>query len=176
MSATSATPPQPLPLSRGSWQVIPQRSEFEFHTRVMLGLMRVRGRFSDIEGSLRCDDSGQVSGELRIPVTTLDTGIKKRDAHLRSPDFFEVDAYPEMRFTLTALTPATDGTASLQGVLRIRDHDLQISAPATVATVGTADLRIQASFPIDHHAAGFKFKRLPKTVRISAVITLQTVR
>ena len=176
MSATSATTPHPLPLSRGSWHVISQRSELEFQTRVMLGLMRVRGRFSDIEGSLHCDDSGQVSGELSIPVTTLDTGIKKRDAHLRSPDFFEVDAYPEMRFTLTALTPATDRTPRLHGVQRIRDHDLTIHTPATVGTVGTADLRIAASFPIDHHAAGFQFKRLPKTVRISADITLQTVR
>jgi polyisoprenoid-binding protein YceI len=101
------------------------------------------------------------------------SGIKKRDTHLRSSDFFAVEHHPHMTFELTALTPNADGSVRLTGTLHIRDQALPIDTPVFVAPVGSDGLRIDADFEVDHHTAGFEIKRLPRTVRIQAALTLE---
>lgn len=78
-----------------------------------------------------------------------------------------------MTFELTALTPDADGAVTLTGTPHIRDRELPINTPASVAAAGTDGLRIDADFQVDHHAAGFEVKRLPRTVRIQAALTLE---
>jgi polyisoprenoid-binding protein YceI len=84
--------------------VVTARSELGFLTR-MLGLIPVRGRHSGYDGELHINSAGNASGVLRIDAATISTGIKKRDAHLRSTDFFAVERHPHMTFELTAPTP-----------------------------------------------------------------------
>lgn len=172
MATTQTTEAHPTPLSPGDWQVDPARSELGFLTR-MLGFIPVRGRYTGYEGELHVDDAGNASGTLRVEAETISTGIKKRDTHLRSKDFFRVDVHPHMTFELTGLTPSSDGTVTLTGTLHIRDRAQAINTPASVALVGSDGLRIDADFEVDHHAAGFEFKTLPRHVRIQAVLTLE---
>jgi polyisoprenoid-binding protein YceI len=77
-----------------------------------------------------------------------------------------------MTFELTALTPNADGGVSLTGTLHIRDRALPIDTPVSVARLGSDGLRIDADLEVDHRAAGFEIKRLPRTVRIQAALTL----
>lgn len=144
------TPPAPLP--EGRWRVDPARSTVTFRTRAMLGLMPVRGRFEGFDGSLAVDADGRATGELRIETATIATGIAKRDAHLRTADFFDAEHHPHAHFTLTALTSA-DGRPVARGTLRIRDRDIPVEAPLELTRPGT-DVRLQARFPVDHHTAG----------------------
>ncbi|HWF49546.1 MAG TPA: YceI family protein [Solirubrobacteraceae bacterium] len=153
---------------------MPARSELGFRTRI-LGLVPVRGRYTAFEGGLHIDDAGAASGTLRVEAETVSTGIKKRDTHLRTSDFFAVERHPHMTFELTALIPRTDGAVTLSGTLHIRDRALPITAPVSVALVGSSGLRIDADFEVDHRAAGFEFKRLPRAVRIQAALTLEHV-
>jgi polyisoprenoid-binding protein YceI len=172
-TTTSTTAhPLPLPLSPGDWRVVPARSELGFATRI-LRLIPVRGRYSGFDGELHIDDAGNARGVLRVDAETISTGIKRRDSHLRSSDFFAVERHPHMTFELTALTPGADGGLTLAGTLQIRDRALAINTPASVAGVGSDGLRIGADFQVDHHAAGFEIKRLPRSVRIQAALTLE---
>jgi polyisoprenoid-binding protein YceI len=171
MATTQSTEAHPISLSPGDWRVDPARSELGFLTRI-LGLIPVHGSYSGFDGELHIDDTGNASGTLRVEAETISTGISKRDTHLRSKDFFHIEVHPQMAFELAGLTPNSDGAVTLTGTLHIRDRDLPIDTPASVALVGSDGLRIDADFEIDHHAAGFEFKRLPRTVRIQAALTL----
>ena len=159
-------------LSRGDWQVDPVQSTLGFRTRAM-GLFPVKGSYSGFSGILHVDEAGVATGDLRIEAATVATGIKKRDQHLRSKDFFHTDAYAHMIFDLTRLEPATDGTARLIGTLHIRESDLPIDTTVTLAAAGARGLRLTGTFEIDHRSAGFEFKRLPRRVEIDASVTLE---
>ena len=160
-------------LSSGTWRVDTGRSSVGFSTRLMLGLMTVRGRHSSFTGALHVDASGQVTGELLIDTDTISTGIKKRDTHLRSDDFFAAERFPQMRFDLRELTLGDPPAAVVSGTLQIRDTVQVISGPATITHVDDEQLRIDAELQIDPRTAGLEFKRLPKqaTAQISLTLT-----
>ncbi|MHB8691297.1 MAG: YceI family protein [Solirubrobacteraceae bacterium] len=171
MATTQGPEAHPIPLSAGDWRVVPEQSELGFLTHI-LRLLPVRGRYTGFDGELHIDRAGNATGVLRVDAETISTGIKRRDAHLRTADFFAVERHPHMTFELTALTPNADGAATLTGTLRIRDRALAINTPASVAAAG-AGLRVDADFEVDHRAAGFEIKRLPRSVRAKASLTLE---
>jgi hypothetical protein len=105
VATTQGTEAHPIPISPGDWRVVSARSELGFPTRIAFGLIPVRGRYSGFDGELHIDAAGNASGVLRIEAETISTGIKKRDSHLRSSDFFAVERHPHMTFELTGLTP-----------------------------------------------------------------------
>jgi polyisoprenoid-binding protein YceI len=174
VATTQRTQADPLPLPAGDWHVVPARSELGFLTR-MLGLIPVRGRYSGYDGELHINSAGNASGVLRIEAATISTGIKMRDAHLRSTDFFAVEEHSRLRFELTSLVPNTDRDLTLTGTLHIRDQALPIKTPVSVATLGpdgSDERRIDADFEVDHRASGLDFKWV-RTVRVQAVLTLK---
>lgn len=81
------------------WIIDPDHSVAAFSVRHMM-VTNVRGQFNKISGTIHFDpaDVGRSSIEAEIEVSGLWTGIKKRDEHLRSPDFFDVVIYPKIIF------------------------------------------------------------------------------
>ncbi|MEU3186306.1 YceI family protein [Streptomyces sp. NPDC006923] len=89
---TPATPPT------GTWHIDPLHSSVGFVAR-HLGFVRVRGRFSDVEGTLHITDPAEdSSAEVRVATATVDTGVPARDRHLRSAEFFDSANHPVMEF------------------------------------------------------------------------------
>lgn len=152
----------PTSLPTGDWHIDPTRSQVHFHTRAMFGLFPVLGRFESFAGVLHVDDAGEATGEMRIEAGSIRTGIARRDAHLRTADFFHAQAHPRLTFDLLGLQPDGDGR-QVTGTLRIRDEVLPIRAHASVTRVGP-ELRIHARLPIDHDAAGLGWAK-PGMVR-----------
>jgi polyisoprenoid-binding protein YceI len=171
--STSTTDSGVIP--SGEWYVDPARSQVHFHTRAMFGLFPVLGRFERFGGALRVSEAGEVSGELRLEAESVRTGIGKRDAHLRTEDFFHADAHPHVTFDLAELRPDGD-SHRVSGTLRIRDRTLPIEAGATVTANGS-ELQIEARLPVDHHAAGLGWAK-PGMVRkvVDADIKLTLTR
>ena len=89
-------------LATGAWRLDPARSSVEFHVRHFYGLITVTGRFDRYWGSL--DLSARPAVELVIEADSLDTKVRKRDKHLRSGDFFDVDNHPDVRFAADTVT------------------------------------------------------------------------
>lgn len=176
MATTPSTDPQPTPISAGDWRVVSARSELGFLTRTMLGLVKVRGRYSGFDGELHVDGAGAARGELRVQTETITTGIKRRDSHLRSKDFFHVDVHPQMRFELERLEPHGDGTAQLTGTLQIRDQSQRIDIPLSVSSTGPGEIHLNGDFEVDHRSAGFEFRFLPRRVRVHAALVLERGR
>jgi polyisoprenoid-binding protein YceI len=158
-------------IAPGTWRIDPAGSEVSFHTR-KLGLIPVHGSFEEFAGRLGVDTDGTATGEMTIEAASIRTGIKKRDAHLRSEDFFHSDEYPQLVFVSDPVEAG--GSPRITGTLRIRDKSLPIDAPARIEVVGE-DLRLEADFEVDHDAAGLGWSKpvvLRKTMAAHVALTL----
>jgi polyisoprenoid-binding protein YceI len=158
----------------GHWKVDPARSEVAFETRAMGGLFPVHGRFDRFTGALNVDEQRHVDADFVIEAETIKTGIGKRDAHLRTKDFFHAKVHPHVTFTLTEVR-ATDGRPTVAGTLHIRDRSLPIDTPLTITQTGD-ELRLEADFVVDHDAAGLGWAKpvmVRKRVDARVRLTLQ---
>jgi polyisoprenoid-binding protein YceI len=82
----------------------------------------VRGAFTDFSGTAHLDTATPAASSvtLRIATASLDTGTPDRDAHLRSPDFLDVEQYPEMVFHSTAVVQVDAEVFRVTGDLTIK--------------------------------------------------------
>lgn len=116
----------------GTWAVDPAHSKFGFSVKHM-GIATVRGEFTDFDGVLKLGDdisTAEVSG--RVDVASVDTSEEKRDGHLRSPDFFDTEAHPEMTFVSTSIEAVDDETFRITGDLTLRGVTKEIVLHADV--------------------------------------------
>jgi len=83
----------------------------------------VRGRFNRFSGTVEADENNPTNAQVQveIDVPSIDTGDEKRDAHLRSPDFFNAEEYPTMTFKSSRIDQLDDRHGRLHGDLTIRD-------------------------------------------------------
>jgi polyisoprenoid-binding protein YceI len=88
-----------------SWAIDPNHTQVNFQIRHM-GVSNVRGSISGITGTVVWDakDPSKSSVEATITTKTVTTNNEKRDAHLKSPDFFNVEKFPTMTFKSTSVT------------------------------------------------------------------------
>jgi polyisoprenoid-binding protein YceI len=101
----------------GTWSVDPAHSSVEFSVKHM-GIATVRGRFREFEGSVIIGEdltSSRATGSVKV--ASIDTGEPDRDAHLRSPDFFDADRFPEIAFESTRVEPIDDESSRVFGNL-----------------------------------------------------------
>jgi polyisoprenoid-binding protein YceI len=89
----------PLPTAVRTWTIDKAHSNVEFAVRHLM-ISTVKGRFSDISGTVTVDEHtpSATTLDVTIPVATIDTRQPDRDAHLRSADFFDVERYPTITF------------------------------------------------------------------------------
>jgi polyisoprenoid-binding protein YceI len=158
MSTQSSAAAPATAIPAGHWEVEPGSGNLQFRSRGMFGLAAVKGTFGAYEGELIVDPAG-ASGELRIQATTLDTGNERRDTHLRSADFFDVDTHPVVTFTLTDVAVGADGALEASGVLKIRTNTLPVTAPLTAETDGEK-LHLKTAISVDRAAAGVGWSKL----------------
>jgi len=117
----------------GTWQVDPIHSSVGFEVKHM-AISTVRGRFEEFDGVLEAaeDDPSHSHAWGRVNVASIDTGNADRDSHLRSPDFFDVERYPEMRFETTGIRHIEGGAYAVAGDLTIKDMTREVEVEATV--------------------------------------------
>ena len=104
------------------WQIDPDHSVAAFEARHFM-ITLVRGQFNNISGTLLFDAATPTlcSVEAAIETAGIHTGISKRDEHLRSPDFLDVERFPLIRFKSTRIEPTALTRYTCTGDLTIRD-------------------------------------------------------
>jgi polyisoprenoid-binding protein YceI len=110
----------------GTWTVDPVHSSIEF--RIEEDIRTIKGQFRDFEGTIEGGEGPTAQGVLRT--ASLETGDPKRDEHLRSPDFFDVEQFPEIRFASKGIEAAEDGTLVIAGELTIKDTTFEVPLEA----------------------------------------------
>jgi len=120
----------------GLWAIDPEHSIVRATAR-HLGLSRVEGRFRAFEGTIHVADPVEASSvEVTIDAGSIDTASADRDAHLRSPDFLDVERFPTLTYRSTGLVRHDDEHWTMLGRLTIRDITRDVSLDVTYA--GTA--------------------------------------
>ncbi|MEU9572209.1 YceI family protein [Streptomyces massasporeus] len=115
----------------GPWTVDPVHSSVAAVAQ-HLGISSVHGRFTEFSGSIEIapDDVTESRVEAVIRAASIDTGNSMRDGHLKSPDFLDVERFPEITFRSTGLTATgsdrwtVQGELGMHGVVRPVDLDL----------------------------------------------------
>ena len=152
----------------GTYDIDVAHTTVEFVARHLM-ITKVRGRFADFTGSITV---GAVPEESSVEVTmqagSVDTGQDQLDEHLRSPDFFDVERYPTLRFRSTKVEPARDGTWNVTGDLTVRD----VTKPVVLAVEfeggsttpwGTSAIGFSASTEIEREAWGLTWNQVLET-------------
>ena len=107
--------------SVGEWKIDPAHSSVWFSARHMM-VSKVRGTFGKIEGAVRVGERPEDSSvTVSIDAASINTQMPTRDDHLRSPDFLEVERFPELTFRSTSVERAGDNRLRIEGELTIRD-------------------------------------------------------
>ena len=112
-------------LVSGTWAIDPSHSEVGFTVRHLMS--KVRGQFTRFEGTLTTGTSlSETRAEATIDLTSVDTRDEKRDAHLRSADFFDVENSGPMTFKATEFDGNTaTGELTVKGVTRTVELDVE---------------------------------------------------
>jgi polyisoprenoid-binding protein YceI len=112
--------PARLPVAAPAvWTIDNTHSGVGFQIRHFVS--KVRGKFKDVKGTITADESAWQNAVVDVEISTasISTDNDRRDAHLRSPDFFAADSFPTIRFRSTRIERNGDA-AKIYGDLTIR--------------------------------------------------------
>jgi polyisoprenoid-binding protein YceI len=155
------------------WSIDRDETSVEFTVKTFWGLMTVHGCFDRFDGSYELGPSGTTI-ELTIDADSLETGHATRDKHLRSTEFFDVVAHPQVRFTSTRVHYVTSGLLHVVGHLEAAGKVAPLEFPATVRQLDDA-LEVEATTTIDQRELGMSSGRLgmirpPATLHVKALL------
>jgi len=123
--------PAPLLAEPVSYAVDPKHTYASFEIN-HLGLSTARGRFDRTSGTIVLDAAtGSGSIEIVIDTASIDTGLAKRDEHLRRDEFFNVDQYPTMKFVAHSLTFDGNRLVNADGDLTLLGRSRPVSLRIT---------------------------------------------
>ena len=115
----------------GTWTVDPSHSTVGFSVK-HLGIATVRGKFEEFEGTLEIgEDLTSARAYGTVQAASVNTNDSGRDEHLRSADFFGVEANPQVRFESTAIRQLDEDTFEIEGDLAMNG----ITRPVTLTAV-----------------------------------------
>ena len=141
--ATFALVALATPAAAQTWKIDTAHSSATFTVRHMM-VTNVHGRFGKVEGTVVYDGKNiaGVQAETTIDATTITTDNEKRDAHLKSPDFFDVASFPTITFKSKRAEVVGKGKFKLIGDLTMRGKTrevvLDVDGPTDPVTVQNA--------------------------------------
>lgn len=114
------------------WQIDTSHTSAQFAVRHLM-ISTVKGWFSDISGTVVHDPNHPelLNVDVKIPVATINTRDEKRDAHLKSPDFFDAERYPWITFKGKRIVQGAKDKFTLIGDLTIRGVTREIQLAVT---------------------------------------------
>lgn len=124
-----------------TWTIDPSHSLVEFTARHMM-ITRVKGRFSGVSGTVVTNDAEPSNSSVNVAIAaaSIDTREEKRDGHLRSGDFLDVENHPHLTFRSTRIegNPGSAGDSfTVVGDLTIRGTTREVILDATFDGSGT---------------------------------------
>ena len=140
-------------------------SNVGFSIPILGGLSRVRGKFNEFTVSITYDDRDVTKSSVNavIKAASIDTGIERRDAHLRNADFFDVEKFPEITFRSTRIVKRGRGFVA-HGTFTMHGVSKEIELPFTINGVrkhpdGKTAIGVTARTTINRRDYGINFAR-----------------
>jgi len=151
-----------------TWNIDPEHSAVEFKVRHLM-VSNVKGVFGKVAGVVTVDDKdfAKSSVSATIDTASIDTGVAKRDAHLKSADFLEVDKYPTMTFVSTEIVKGSSagrfkliGDLTLHGVTRKVALDVEGPSPQVKDPMGNVRSGASATTRINRKDFGLTWNKM----------------
>jgi polyisoprenoid-binding protein YceI len=126
-----AAGPTPRTGTKTTWIIDPAHTHVGFGIQHLM-IATVRGRFTQVEGTVTLDENDPSSAgvDITIPTASVSTADEKRDAHLRSADFFDVERYPNMTFRSKRVDAKSSNAYRVVGDLTIRGVTREVTLDA----------------------------------------------
>jgi polyisoprenoid-binding protein YceI len=148
------------------WRVDGAHSYVGFKIRHMM-VSWVRGQFAEVGGTVAFDpaDLSKTKVEVEIDANSIDTANERRDKHLRSADFFDVEQYPKVRFASKRVEGNAQsglklvGDLTMHGVTKEVTLDIEAPAPAVPDGRGGEKSGVSASGKINRSDFGLTWNR-----------------
>jgi polyisoprenoid-binding protein YceI len=171
---TRQAPPDTPPALSGRWLVDPQASHARFVAGTLAGLVKTPGRFHSLSGDLVVDQ-GDTTGALVIDCSSIDTGNRMRDRHLRSRDFFDVKRHPQLRYEAHSISSRDPGRARIDGELIVAGARTPLALDVTLHAPTDALVELACHAEVDRVALGIRGARgvVPRAVALDVEITLR---
>ena len=117
----------------GTWSLDPVHSRVDFEVSYLAG--RFKGEFHEIAAELTVEgESASLEGTANV--ASVDVKDENLSAHLQSPDFFDAERHPELRFAAGNIHLGVDGQIAVDGELTIKG----VTQPVTVTGTVTAPI------------------------------------
>lgn len=143
----------------------PEHTLVGFTVRHLM-INKVRGKFNDFTGTIELHEQDMTQSSLRgtIKVASIDTDNEKRDAHLRSADFFDAENYPEITFASKRVA-IRDDQPVLVGDLTIRETTREVEIPFEITGKivdprGQTRIGFEASLRLDRKDFGVNYHKI----------------
>jgi len=168
----------------GTWSLDPVHSRVDFEVSYLAGLFK--GEFHEIGAELSvAGERASLAG--RANVASVDVRDENLAAHLQSPDFFDAERHPELRFRAAEIRLDGDGQLSVEGELTIKGISKPVAVSGTVSApladpYGNERLGLQLSTSVDRREFGLDWNApLPSgepalANQVSIIAELQFVR
>lgn len=147
-----------------TYQIDKNHSEIGFQIRHVL--TKVRGAFTDFEGTIRLDRETPENSSVNVTIqaASIDTNNPRRDQDLQSDNFFDVENYPEITFESSKVVKTGENTYDVTGTFTMHGVSKEITLPATfLGTMkdarGTTKAGFEASTTIDRKHWGIVYNR-----------------
>lgn len=130
----------PAAARASSWEIDPSHSTAQFSVKHLM-VSNVRGEFTKMSGTLELDekDITRSSVQATIDAASIDTRDEKRDAHLKSADFFDTAKHPTLTFKSKKVERAGKGKLKVTGDLTLRGTTREVVLSVEGPTAGVKD-------------------------------------
>jgi polyisoprenoid-binding protein YceI len=152
-----------------SWQIDSSHSHINFTARHMM-ISKVRGSFENFSGTVNFDEENPAKTTVNVEVdlTSINTRDDQRDGHLKSPDFFDVEKYPTMKFVSTRVEQIDENNGRLYGQLTIKDITKEVVLDVEYAGIakspwGTESAGFSASGSLNRKEWGLNWNQALET-------------
>jgi polyisoprenoid-binding protein YceI len=151
----------------GNWTIDKVHSHVGFSVKHMV-VATFRGSFDSYDASLVAGEDGAAVLRGTVKVDSLVVKDENLAAHLKSPDFFDTENHPEIKFTSTSVTIGEDGSLEVEGDLEIKGNTHRVTARGTLSgphtdIAGNEKLGVELEAVIDRREYGLEWNApLPK--------------
>ena len=171
-----------------SWQIDSSHSHINFTARHMM-ISKVRGSFETFSGTVNFDEKNPINStvDIAVQLASINTRDGQRDGHLKSPDFFDVETHPTMRFVSTRVEQIDENNGRLIGNLTIKGvtHEVALDveyAGMAKSTWGTQSAGFSATGTLNRKDWGLNWNQALETggvlvgEKINIEIELELIR
>ncbi len=152
------------------WSIDPDHSSAQFKIRHLM-VSYVRGEFGKVSGAIRIDDKEITNSKVTatIDVPSINTGVEKRDNHLRSADFFDAVKYPTITFISKKAIRIGDGKFKIigdittHGITREVTLDVEGPTPQIKDKRGNIKMGASATTKISRKDFGLRWNEVLET-------------